>query len=105
VRGEVEKPLGTFVRLAILGASSNILKSRLGLASTLAFGFSNGGPVPIIQGLLLISVVHAAIAAFLLLSCPQDTSPPVTNTIGRQSLLRQSSAAYWYVVDVILSPD
>ena len=60
MRGDVEKPLRTIGRIAILGASFNILNTWFGLASTLVFGFSNGGPVTIIYGLFLISIIYTA---------------------------------------------
>ena len=62
VRGDIEKPKRTIGTFAILAASFNILNTWFGLASTLVLGFANGGPVTILYGLILISVVYIATA-------------------------------------------
>lgn len=62
IMGDIEKPKRTISTLAILAASFNILNTWFGLASTLVLGFSNGGPVTIIYGLILISIVYIATA-------------------------------------------
>lgn len=58
----IEKPKRTIGTMEILAASFNILNTWFGLASTLVLGFSNGGPVTIIYGLILISIVYTATA-------------------------------------------
>ena len=60
--GDIEKPKRTIGTLEILAASFNILNTWFGMASTLVLGFSNGGPVTIIYGLILISIVYIATA-------------------------------------------
>ena len=65
ITGHIEKPKRTIGTLEILVASFNILNTWFGLASTLVLGFANGGPVTIIYGLFLISIVYT-VTAFLL---------------------------------------
>ena len=60
--GDIERPKRTIGTFGILAASFNILNTWFGLASTLVLGFSNGGPVTIIYGLMLISIVYIATA-------------------------------------------
>ncbi|KAL9122703.1 MAG: hypothetical protein Q9187_000741 [Circinaria calcarea] len=64
-RGEVEKPPKTIGTFGILSASFNILNTWFGLGSTLVLGFANGGPVTIVYGLILISVIYGATALSL----------------------------------------
>lgn len=62
IRGDIEKPKRTIGTFAILAASFNMLGTWFSVASTLALGLSNGGPVTILYGLTLLSLVYMATA-------------------------------------------
>ena len=60
IRGDIERPKRTMGTFAILAALFNMLGTWF--ASTLALGLLNGGPVTILYGLILLSLVYTATA-------------------------------------------
>ena len=65
IRCDVEKPLRTVSPLALLSAAFNILNTWWGCSSTLIIGLPHGGPVTLVYGLLLMSLIYGTFALSL----------------------------------------
>ena len=60
-----ETPVRTIGHLTLLSAAFNILNTWWGCASTLIIGLPHGGPVTLVYGLMLMSLVYGAFALSL----------------------------------------
>lgn len=65
IRGDVEKPVKTIGHLALLSAAWKILNTWFGVGSALVLGISHGGPITLIYGMMLLSIVYGAMALSL----------------------------------------
>ncbi|MCJ1282472.1 hypothetical protein MMC26_001795 [Xylographa opegraphella] len=65
VRGDVEKPIKSMSNLTLLAAAWNILNTWWGFGAVFAVGITHGGPVTLIYGMMLLSLVYGATALSL----------------------------------------